>query len=168
VTPAAQIPALSAAGGADEPLDASAPTYAITLRPLNELAARERYAWAASAEARPDAPAAGPASDGIEQRQSALSVGGQIEPETLGYNELWVSSTRYYCHSFTVQLNVFAGLIKPCIIQGANGNAGTSCGVPTAAWTSIGDWNPLNQHYFRAGAKGYPGGVLVGTYVVCV
>ena len=169
VMPAAQIPPPStAADGEDESLDASAPTYAITLRPLNDVAARERYAWAASVDARPQAPAAASGSDGIAERQSALSAGIDIEPETLGYNELWVSANRYRCHSFTVQAEVFAGVIRPCIIQGASGNAGTSCGAPLAAYTSIGDWNPLNEHYFRGGAKGFPGGVLVGIYVVCI
>ena len=169
VMPTAQIPFLKTAA-ADEPLDTSAPTYAITLRPLNDVAARERYAWAASADARPEVPAATSGSDGIVERQSALNADIEVAPETLGYNELWVSNSRFRCHSFTVQLEVIPGsLIKPCIIQGASGNAGTSCGVPgVGAYTSIGDWNPTNQHYFRGGAKGYPGGVLLGIYVVCI
>jgi hypothetical protein len=56
-----------------------------------------------------------------------------------------------------VQAEVFAGLI----------NARTSCGAPLSAYTSIGDWNATSEHYFRGGAKGFPG-VLVGIYVVYI
>jgi hypothetical protein len=151
----------------DEPLDDSEPTIAVLLKPLNPAAQAQRYAWRASLDAR--APAAPAAPEGaVEQRQGALTLDLDLDPTWLSNGETWRTS-RYRCNWFSFGVHVAVGFVQPCILQGAQGLAGTTCGPFNTAITSIGDANPFNEHYFRGRASGYlTGGELVGVEVVCL
>jgi hypothetical protein len=104
----------------------------------------------------------------LEQRQGELSIDIDLDPTWLSHGETWRTS-RYRCNWFSFGVQVLAGLVQPCILQGAQGLAGTTCGVHNSAITSIGDANPFNEHYFRGRASGYlTGGELVGATVICL